>query len=184
VEGAVDEPDPQLVASARTGDLEAFSQLVRRYQGHVWRLSYRLVHDETVADDVTQDAFVRAYRFLPRYRGDSKFSTWLFSITRNCALDELRRVERRRRLAAELRTQEHRPGDHGARLEVAEALAALPRELREPVVLIDMFGTSYAEVAAMLGVPLGTIKSRVHRARELLAVALVAPGARETGESR
>ena len=179
----MDEPDPQLVAAARAGDLDAFSALVRRYQGHVWRLSLRLTNDRSAADDVTQEAFVRAYRFLPRYRGDSKFSTWLFSIARNCALDELRRVERRRRLSGELRTQEARPADHGVRLEVAEALAALPRELREPVVLIDMFGTSYAEVAGMLGVPLGTIKSRVHRARELLALSLVAPDGRRTWES-
>ena len=179
----MDEPDPQLVAAARTGDLDAFSQLVRRYQGHVWRLSLRLTNDPSAADDVTQEAFVRVYRFLPRYRGDARFSTWLFSIARNCALDELRRVERRRRLSGELQTHEARPGDHGVRLEVAEALAGLPRELREPVVLIDMFGTTYAEVAAMLGVPLGTIKSRVHRARELLAAALVAPEGRRSGGS-
>ena len=172
----MDEPQPQVVAAARAGDLDAFGQLVRRYQGDVWRLSYRLVHNRTAADDVTQDAFVRAYRFLPRYRGDSKFSTWLFSITRNCAVDELRRSERRRRLAGELESHAATSSDHGTRLEVAEALASLPRGLREPVVLIDMFGVSYAEVAEMLEVPLGTVKSRVHRARELLAIALRADG--------
>ena len=177
------EPDPQLVAAARTGDLDAFSDLVRRYQGHVWRLSYQLVRDETVADDVTQDAFVRAYRFMGRYRGESKFSTWLFSIARNCALDELRRLQRRRRLAGELQAQGMRSGDHGVRIEVAEALGALSLELREPVVLIDMFGTSYAEVAMMLGVPLGTVKSRVHRARELLALSLGEEGGRRSRES-
>ncbi len=167
------EPDPQLVASARAGDLEAFSELVRRYQGHVWRLSFHLVRSETVADDVTQEALVRAYRFLPRYRGDSKFSTWLFSITRNCALDELRRAERRWRLAGRVERDVAASGDHSVRVEVREALGGLPVALREPVVLIDMFGASYAEVASMLGVPLGTVKSRVHRARELLAFALV-----------
>jgi RNA polymerase sigma-70 factor, ECF subfamily len=102
VEGAVVEPDPQLVAAARAGDLDAFSQLVRRYQGHVWRLSFHLVRNDAVADDVTQDAFVRAYRFLSRYRGESRFSTWLFSITRNCAIDELRRAGRRKRLSDRL----------------------------------------------------------------------------------
>ena len=177
------EPDPQLVAAAQTGDLDAFSDLVRRYQGHVWRLARQLVRDDGVADDVTQDAFVRAYRFLPRYRGESKFSTWLFSIARNCALDELRRVERRRRLSGALETPQMRAPDHGVRLEVAEALSTLPRELLEPVVLIDMFGTSYAEVALIVGVPLGTIKSRVHRARELLAHALADESSRRSSES-
>ena len=177
------EPDPQVVAAARAGDLGAFSQLVRSYQGDVWRLAFQLVRDRSAADDVAQDALVRAFRFLPRYRGESKFSTWLFSITRNCALDELRRVERRRRLAGELRPDVARPGDHGVRIEVAEALGDLPIDLREPVVLIDMFGTSYAEVADMLDVPLGTVKSRVHRARELLAVALAPENERTANES-
>jgi RNA polymerase sigma-70 factor (ECF subfamily) len=173
LEGDVFEPDPQLVAAARSGDPTAFAQLVRRYQGDVWRLSYQLMGQEALADDVTQDAFVRVYRFLPRYRGDSKFSTWLFSIARNCALDELRRAGRRRRLVDRIEASSHQEGrDASLRLEVAEALAALPLELREPVVLIDMFGISYAEVARMLAVPVGTIKSRVHRARERLARAL------------
>jgi RNA polymerase sigma-70 factor, ECF subfamily len=174
LESALVEPDPAVVAAARAGDLDAFAELVRRYQGDMWRLALHLVRDASVADDVTQDAFVRAYRFLPRYRGDSKFSTWLFTITRNCALDELRRAGRRRRLAHDLdalrptRSTEQATG----RLEVRDALAALPLELREPVVLIDMFGASYGEVAALVGVPVGTVKSRVHRARMLLAQAL------------
>jgi RNA polymerase sigma-70 factor (ECF subfamily) len=169
-EGLVVEPDPQLVAAARDGDSHAFAQLVRRYQGDVWRLSVQLLGGEASADDVTQDAFVRVYRFLPCYRGESKFSTWLFSITRNCALDELRRAGRRRRLAEHLEGPAGRePPDSSLRLEVLDALATLPVELREPVVLIDMFGVTYAEVARMLGVPVGTIKSRVHRARERLA---------------
>ena len=180
----MDEPDPQLVTAARAGDLDAFAELVARYQGHVWRLSFHLVRNETVADDVTQDAFVRAYRFLARYRGEAKFSTWLFSITRNCALDELRRAERRRRLSDELgRDATERVTDHSVRLEVAEALGVLPVELREPIVLIDMFGTSYKEVAGILGVPVGTVKSRVHRGRELLADALAGAHEERTGES-
>jgi RNA polymerase sigma-70 factor, ECF subfamily len=168
----VDEPDPKLVVAARAGDLDAFGELVLRYQGHIWRLSLNLVRNETVADDVTQEAFVRAYRFLPRYRGDSKFSTWLFAIARNCALDELRRSARRLRLATELVADIPRSADHSTRVEVVEALGELPMELREPVVLIDMFGAPYKDVASMLGLPVGTVKSRVHRARELLARAL------------
>jgi RNA polymerase sigma-70 factor, ECF subfamily len=175
----VDEPEPGVVAAARGGDLGAFEALVRRFQGDVWRLAFHLVRNEDLADDVTQDAFVRAYRFLARYRGDSKFSTWLFSVTRNCALDELRRASRRRRMSSRLGAEPvPPPPEHGAGVEVREALAALPLELREPVVLIDMFGVSYREVAAMLHVPEGTVKSRVHRARALLAAAL---GSRSEG---
>jgi RNA polymerase sigma-70 factor, ECF subfamily len=179
VEGAVVEPDPEVVAAARAGNLDAFARLVRRYQGDVWRLSFQLVRDESLADDITQDAFVRAYRFLPRYRAESKFSTWLFTITRNCALDELRRAVRRRRLREQLDLQPAVVAPElGTRLEVQEALAALSLELREPVVLIDMFGLSYGEAAAMLSVPVGTVKSRVHRAREALSQSLH-PSSRE-----
>jgi RNA polymerase sigma-70 factor (ECF subfamily) len=169
-EAVVDEPDPQVVQAARSGDLDAFETLVRRYQGDVWRLSYQLVRDETVAEDVTQDTFMRVFRFMRRYRADSKFSTWLFSVARNCAIDELRRTARRTRLSqrAEAETQGFvRPDQVG--VEVREVLGQLPIALREPVVLIDMFGMSYREVARVLNVPEGTVKSRVHRAREQLA---------------
>ena len=167
------EPDPQAVARAAEGDVAAFEELVRRYQGDVWRLACRLLGDDSLADDVTQDAFVRAYRFLPRYRGDARFPTWLFTIARNCALDELRRRQRRRALAQRAGAEQPAvTGEQPPVLEVREALARLPLELREPVVLIDMFGVSYREVADMVGAPVGTIKSRVHRARWLLARAL------------
>ena len=130
------------------------------------------------------DAFVRAYRFLKRYRGDSRFSTWLFAIARNCAHDELRRAGRRQRVSARLHAQPPRASlDQTTGIEVREALGALPLELREPVVLIDMFGTSYREVSRMLKVPEGTIKSRVHRARELLAASLTPKPEETTGES-
>jgi RNA polymerase sigma-70 factor (ECF subfamily) len=173
VEDHVDEPDPEVVAAARGGSLGAFELLVRRYQADVWRLAFHLLHDQALADDVTQDAFMRAFRFLGRYRGRSRFSTWLFSITRNCAMDELRRQGRRRRAAG--RAQAGEPAvstDTSSGIEVREALAALPMDLREPVVMIDMFGMSYREVASMLRIPQGTVKSRVHRARAALVEAL------------
>ena len=180
----MDEPDPQVVADARRGDLDAFERLVRRYQGDVWRLCFHLLHDEGLADDATQNAFVRAFRFLRRYRGESKFSTWLFTIARNCVVDELRRASRQDRIArrADAERQRSHP-DHTVRIEVREALAELPGTLREPVVLIDMFGMSYREVAEMLAVPEGTVKSRVHRARELLAAALRPEPGEGTGEA-
>jgi RNA polymerase sigma-70 factor (ECF subfamily) len=170
MEDLVQEPDPGTVRAARGGDLDAFEQLVRRYQAEVWRLSLQLVGNRAAADDVTQEAFLRAYRFLSRYRGDSKFSTWLFSIARNCALDEIRRAGRRRRVANRLDAEPARPpADHTVRVEVREALSGLPADLREPIVFIDLLGLSYKDVASMLRLPLGTVKSRVHRGREILA---------------
>jgi RNA polymerase sigma-70 factor, ECF subfamily len=173
VEGTVDEPDPQVVAAARGGDLGAFEVLVRHYQGGVWRLTFQLLRDEGLADDVTQDTFVRAMRFLPRYRGESKFSTWLFSIARNCAMDELRRLGRRARAARRASAGAAMPvGDPNVGIEVREVVAALSMELREPVVLIDMFGLSYKEAAMVLRIPTGTVKSRLHRARRSIVEAL------------
>lgn len=178
----MEEPDPQVVLEAQRGKAAAFETLVRAYQASVWRLVHQLVRDEQLAEDVTQEAFLRAYRFLPRYRGDSRFSTWLLSVARNCAMDELRRFERRQRLVERLRARPQ-PAvfDSGLPLEVQEILASLPPELREPIVLIDMLGVPYAEVAVILETPVGTIKSRVHRGRLLLAAALK-PGAEEASE--
>jgi RNA polymerase sigma-70 factor, ECF subfamily len=184
MEGAVQEPEPQVIGAARTGDLGAFESLVRLYQGDVWRLTYQLLRDRNLADDVTQDAFLRAFRFLPRFRGDSKFSTWLFAIARNCALDELRRAGRRKTLVDELgRVDQRRLSEPTLRIEIREAVAALTLELREPIVLIDMFGLSYSEVGSILQLPVGTVKSRVHRARQLLADRLLSDPERARDEA-
>ncbi|MDQ3985867.1 MAG: sigma-70 family RNA polymerase sigma factor [Actinomycetota bacterium] len=171
----MNEPHPEVVRDAQSGDLESFAELVRAYQADVWRLARHLLRDPTAADDVTQDTFVRAYRFLRRYRGDSKFSTWLFSIARNCALDEIRRSGRNQRVAGRVRAEPHEPDPPPVkRLEIREALQELSVELREPVVLIDMLGASYKEASETLATPVGTVKSRVHRAREQLAHLLLA----------
>jgi RNA polymerase sigma-70 factor, ECF subfamily len=181
-EVVVDEPDPQVVLAAQSGDLGAFEILVRRYQGDVWRMSFQLLRDEHLADDIAQDTFVRAFRFMRRYRAESKFSTWLFSIARNCAMDELRRSARRTRLARRVESEPQPPGRaEGTAVEVREALGGLPIGLREPIVLIDMFGMSYREVAAVMSIPEGTVKSRVHRGREELARRLT-PVTEQTNE--
>lgn len=178
----MDEPDPGLVGAARGGDTGAFEDLVRIYQGHVWRLALHLLHDPDLASDATQEAFVRAYRFLPRYRGDSRFSTWLFSIARNCALDEARKASRRKRITDRAEAEPQPASkDVGVAIEVREALASLPPDLREPVVMIDMFGISYKEVATILKMPEGTVKSRVHRAREMLARSLTPRSGEDAG---
>ena len=173
MEGALDEPDPQVLSSARRGDARACESLVRAYQADVWRLCLHLTSDRNLADDVTQEAFVRIYRFLPRYRGDSKFSTWVFAIARNCALDELRRTKRRQVLMDRAKMERDvERAEQTSSVEVREALVALPLELREPVVLIDMLGESYRDAAKVLSIPEGTVKSRVHRARQMLVEAL------------
>jgi RNA polymerase sigma-70 factor (ECF subfamily) len=154
--------------------MAAFEDIVRACQHDVWRLVMHMVRDRDAADDVTQETFVRAFRALGRYRGDAKFTTWLLTIARNCALDEVRRTSRRRQATEELEAQpRHRAGgDLTAAIEVREALATLPVELREAIVLIDMLGESYADAAVVLRLPVGTVKSRVHRARDQMLGAL------------
>ena len=153
---------------------------MRGHQADVYRLALHFVRDAATAEDVTQEAFVHAFRALRRFRGGSKFSTWLFRITRNCAVDAIRRRERRRTyeraaLAPDIPVQEP-----SLRAELEQAIEALPPDLREPFVLIEVFGLSYAEAAGVLGSPAGTLKSRMHRARRSLMEAL--GGEVETGE--
>jgi RNA polymerase sigma-70 factor (ECF subfamily) len=161
--------DPRTLARARSGDLSAFEELVRSYQGDVWRFAYHLTRDRALADDVTQESFIRAFRFLSSYRGDAKFTSWLFRITRNCGMDALRT-----RKANALREQSLPAPvtDPVARAELAAALDAVSEDHREPFLLIEVFGLSYQEAADVLQVKVGTVKSRMHRARLSLARAL------------
>jgi RNA polymerase sigma-70 factor (ECF subfamily) len=174
-EGAVEEPRPETLEAARRGSLAAFEEIVRACQHDVWRFTMNVVRDREAAEDVTQETFVRAFRALGRYRGDAKFTTWLLTIARNCALDEVRRKARRRDTTDALEAQPYQSatGDPATALEVREALASLPVELRESIVLIDMLGESYADAASVLHLPVGTVKSRVHRARDQMLTALL-----------
>lgn len=169
-----------MVRRARRGDRAAFEALVRAHQADVYRLALQLVRDPSTAEDVTQEAFVHAFRALRRFRGGSKFSTWLFRITRNCAVDAIRRRERRRTyeqaaLAPDIPVQEP-----SLRAALEEAIEALEPNLREAFLLIEVFGLSYAEASVVLGSPAGTLKSRMHRARLALMGAL--QGEVQTGE--
>jgi RNA polymerase sigma-70 factor, ECF subfamily len=141
---------------------------VRSHQPDVYRLALRLVRDPPTAEDVTQEAFIHAFRSLGRFRGQSKFSTWLFRITRNCAVDAIRRRERQRRRDQAAAPEEAPAEDLTMRAALASAIDRLPLELREPFVLIEVFGLSYREASGVLGVLQGTLKSRMHRARQLL----------------
>jgi RNA polymerase sigma-70 factor (ECF subfamily) len=165
---------------AQAGDLAAFESLVRAYQGDVWRFAYHLTRDRSAADDVSQEAFLRAFRAIGSYRGEAKFTSWLLRIVRNCAMDTYRRTARdadlAERSAAEAaghgRPEPGGPASVEERLRIAEAIRRLPNDLREPFVTIEVLGFSYEEASVILGVKVGTLKSRMHRARAVLIEAL------------
>lgn len=160
------EPDPQLIERARRGNAGAFEEIVRGHLPDVYRLALRLMRNPHSAEDVTQEAFVRAFQHLRTFRGRSKFSTWLLRITRNCAVDAIRRGVRQESLAS--RAPQLPSPDLVTRMDLDAAIGRLSQELREPFVLIEVFGLSYAETSQVLGVPSGTLKSRMYRTRRLL----------------
>jgi len=165
-ERRVQEPDPALVRAASGGDIEAFERLVRLHQQPVARFLHRMVGDAAVAEDLTQETFVRVFRRLGTFSFESKFSSWLLQIARNAGIDELRRRERHARLTAALsRPVAAGAGAADARVELQAALSSLPELLRTPLLLVEMLGLRYREVAEVLDVPEGTVKSRVFRAR-------------------
>ena len=168
----VEEPDPQVVLAAAAGDVPAFESLVRAYQAPVWRFVTHLTGDRTLAEDVCQETFLRMFRHLDRFRAGSRFSTWLFSIAHNAAVDALRSQGRRARVADAVGRRAGRPaggGDPSAAYELQSALASLPSRVRDALVVIEVLGFGYREAGVVLGVPEGTVKSRVFQARQRLA---------------
>jgi len=153
-------------------DADAFVALVERHDLSHPRLAFRLLGDSGRMDDVLQDAYVSAFRALPRFRGDSSLETWLYRIVYNACIDDLRR----RREHEALEEWDDRlvatPAEPEERLDLAAALASLPPELRAVVLLVDAEGLSYAEAADALGAPAGTIASRLNRARAHLQAVL------------
>lgn len=160
----MEEPDPKLIRAAAAGDETAFTTLMRASQPHVWRFVRHLLGDERAAADVTQETFVQVHRTLGSFRHQARFSTWLFRIARNAAVDEQRRDARRQRLLAAV-PRPRATGDASLGAEVRAALASLSPRLREAFVLVEVFGRPYQEAAEVLDVPVGTVKSRVFRAR-------------------
>jgi RNA polymerase sigma-70 factor (ECF subfamily) len=169
--------DPQIPAAvleeAKIGDPSAFARLVRQYDRGLHVLAYRLLGDRDRLDDVLQEAYVKAYRALPRFRGDSKLGTWLYRIAYNACLDEL---ERSRRVVQLPLGEVAEPADPrssvaetvASRRDLAAALAALAPEDRAAVVMVDAHGFAYRDAGDVLGVPEGTIASRLNRARAAL----------------
>lgn len=162
-----------LVRAARNGDREAFMQLVRLHQAGVRAFAHGLLGDRLLAEDIAQEAFLRAWRGLGAFRGDAAFSTWLYAIARRAALDQVRRpavrtvpVEQAAALA------DRRARDPVLRGDLERALGALEPAQREAFLLVVVLGLSYQEVGGMIGCPAGTVASRVFRARTRLAAAL------------
>jgi RNA polymerase sigma-70 factor (ECF subfamily) len=160
--------------AARDGDPVAQAAFVRATQAEVWRFVAALV-DSDSADDLTQETYLRAFRALPRFEARSTARTWLLGIARRACADHLRVVVRRRRLderlAAHAPTDLPQP-DPAGRLGAADLVRRLPADRRAAFVLTQLLGLSYAETAAVEGVPVGTIRSRVARARDDLVAAV------------
>jgi len=173
--------DEELVRLAREGDRAAFSALVVRHQNEVFTLALRLVGDRELAADVAQEAFVRGWRALPKFRGDARFSTWIYRITVNTASSLRSRAARRRtERLDDLTLEPHASGMSPERAgEIAElrphieaALKVLPGGTRAVVVLKDVYGWSHPEIAEHLEITVTASKVRLHRGRKRLRVEL------------
>jgi RNA polymerase sigma-70 factor (ECF subfamily) len=172
---------PAILERARSGDHEAFAALVRLYDAKLRGLAFRVLGDRDRMDDALQEAYVRAFRALPRFRGDARMGTWLFRITYNACLDELARGRKVTHVPldelVEQASGEPQPGEAlSYRSQVVTALRALPADERAVVFLVDVHGFDYAAAAELVGVPVGTVASRLNRARRSLRRALLHRG--------
>jgi RNA polymerase sigma-70 factor, ECF subfamily len=181
--GLVSEDDREAVRRVQAGDTEAFEPLVEKYKRKVFRLAYQVLRDQEEALDVAQEAFVKAFRALPAFKGDSAFYTWLFRITMNVALDRRRqRATRTKSLGAEdvppeewertATSTDPDPEDVATGAErrerIRKGLDSLSEPHRNIIILSDIEGLQYREIAEVLGIPMGTVMSRLHHARKRL----------------
>jgi len=166
----------ELVRAAAAGDRASFESLVRAHADTVYAHAHRFFGDAQTAEDATQEVWIKVFRSLPEFDGRAAFSTWLFRVTRNVCLDMLRRG---RKIATPLdpvdlagSATDDTAGEAAATLDLEHALRALAPEDREAFNAIALFGLTYVEAGSALGVPAGTVKSRVFRARRTLVTAL------------
>jgi len=166
-----DDSDQALVSRTLSGEVEAFSELVRRHEHAVYNLSHRFMRDASAAEDMTQEAFLKAFRLLKGFRGDSRFSTWLYRVTCNVCLTELERRKRRGEVALSSRHVRGVAGP-GSALEKADLLelvrrcvTRLPERYATIIALYYLEETTYEEIAAAMKIPMGTLKTWMFRAR-------------------
>jgi RNA polymerase sigma-70 factor (ECF subfamily) len=183
------EVDAELVLRVQRGDKKAFELLMLKYQRKILRLLSRFVRDPGEVEDVAQEAFIKAYRALPQFRGESAFYTWLYRIAINTAKNHLVASNRRPSSPSEYENEDgetfdetdnlsdiNTPESMMASREIAEtvnmAIEALPEELRTAIVLREIEGMSYEDIAQSMNCPIGTVRSRIFRAREAIALRL------------
>ena len=180
------EIDQQLVERVQRGDKGAFDLLVSKYQRKIFRLLSRIIRDQAEVEDVAQEAFIKAYRALPNFRGDSAFYTWLYRIAINTAKNHLVSQGRRAPTSTVADIEDAETFDDGEHLRdlntpdsmlltkqvgeaVNRAIDQLPEDLRTAIVLREIEGLSYEEIAESMNCPIGTVRSRIFRAREAIA---------------
>lgn len=180
------EIDQQLVERAQSGDKHAFELLVAKYQRKLGRLLSRFIRDPAEVEDVAQEAFIKAYRALPSFRGDSAFYTWLYRIGINTAKNYLVAMGRRAPTTTEFDSEEAENFEDGDQLRdlntpeaelmtrqiaatVNQTMEELPEELRTAITLREIEGMSYEDIANVMNCPIGTVRSRIFRARETIA---------------
>ncbi len=194
---SVGPPDDEAIRRAKAGDADAYRVLVERYQGRAYRLALRVLRDEDAARDAVQDAFLKAWNALPKFEGRSRFYTWLYRLVMNQCLDAKRRDKSDRHVeweeggAVESALAEEPPVEVDGvafapaaevarkqlRGQLARAIERLPEAARETLVLREVEGLSYAEIAKALEIPKGTVMSRLHYARKQLQSFLLEVGA-------
>ena len=178
------EVDDKLIEEALHGDQRAFKELVDRHQASVFHIVYRLVRDKEMAHDLVQETFMKAFSSLKTYRSEYRFSTWLYKIAANSSIDHLRKKRIRAlsldnpiktddgEIGFEVADYSHHPEQELVRREQAvsidEAIASLPKKYRQVIIARHSEEKSYEEIALELNVPVGTVKARIFRARELL----------------
>jgi RNA polymerase sigma-70 factor (ECF subfamily) len=183
------EIDLQLVERVRQGDQQAFRILVEKYQRKILRLLSRMVRDPHEIEDIAQEAFIKAYRALPQFRGDAAFYTWLYRIAINTAKNYLSSRGRKmqtvsdqaineddepdeRLVAQDISNPETELLSKQVAIAINQAVDALPQELREAITLREIEGMSYEEIAESMACPIGTVRSRIFRAREAISAKL------------
>jgi RNA polymerase sigma-70 factor (ECF subfamily) len=166
----VPDPPADQIQRAAGGDADAFREIVLHYERLVFGVAYTVLGDSYDAEDAAQEAFLRLHRGLPRYRGEAALGTWVFRLAVTAALDQRRWLSRRAVVPLDTlpASPQATPEQRADAEELLTAMAALSAALRAPLVLREVYGYEYAEIAALLGKPVGTVKAAVHRGRAAL----------------